>query len=821
MPTLIFAWRSLRRAPAFAIAAALTLSIGIGATTAIFTVLNAVFLKPLPYRAPDRLAGVWFSLPGMNFPLAPQSLSSYFTFRRRATSIEGIAIFDRSSVNIEGNGDVRPERVRASLVTASVFPLLGTSFDRGRGFTDAEDTPRGDAVVIIGHGLWQRRFGGDSKVIGQKIRIDGSQREIIGVAPADFHFPDATTQLWLPLALDSTTTVGGAFAHQAFVRLKRGATPEGVQHELNRLIPAIGELYPNIAPGMATTPFLEKTHASVVVHPMRDDVVGTFGNVVWIAAAAGILLLVIACANVASLLLTRAEGRQRELAVRVALGAGPRRVMTQFLAESFVLAGIGGSTGVLLAIAGVRLFVRAGPPGIPRLAEIAVDHTVILFAAVVVLLMTVLCSILPAVRYDIKSLSARLRDGARGGTSGRDRQRARRTLVVTQIAFATVLVGGAGVLLRSFERLRQVQTGFDPQHAIKLWLSLPTAQYPNDSAVIRFTSQLLARSAAVPGAEAVGISSKVPLFAVGANYTPLWTDADRDGGTTLPPSVEVVTATGGYFSAMGIPLLAGRTFDPIGRQISSEAIVDRAVAQHNWGDSTGRAALGRRVRFTQNGWFTVVGVVGTVRDTSLAGAPSGGIVYMPDVIPADTNLSLVARTMALTVRTRGDPRALSGSLERALADVDKSVPAFNVGPMSDVVEQSVARLSFVMTLVAVTAVVSLLLAAVGLYGVLAYMVSLRGREISVRLAMGALPSGVARLVSGQGAALAGIGVSAGIIILFLTSRLLRSLVAGVDRPDLVTVLIVSTALLGTAVLASWIPARRAARIDPARALSGD
>jgi hypothetical protein len=284
MSTLIFAWRALRRAPGFAIAAALTLSIGIGATTAIFTVLNTVLLKPLPYREPDRLAAVWFALPGMGFKNAPQSLASYFTFRKLSRLIDGMAVVDRSSVNFESeNGDVKPERVRAGLVSASVFTLLGTTFERGRGFTAEEDSPRGDRVVVISDGLWRRRFGADPSVIGKKTMIDGRQRTIVGVAPADFRFPDALTQLWMPSALDSATAFGGALAHQSFVRLKPGVTIDALQRELNGLLPRTAELYPDLAPGMSMQGFLQQTHASINVNPMRDDVVGSFGSVVWIA----------------------------------------------------------------------------------------------------------------------------------------------------------------------------------------------------------------------------------------------------------------------------------------------------------------------------------------------------------------------------------------------------------------------------------------------------------------------------------------------------------------------------------------------------------
>jgi putative ABC transport system permease protein len=818
MQTLTHAWRALRRAPAFAIAAALTLSIGIGATTSIFAVLNTILLEPLPYRDPGRLAGIWFNLPGMNFPRAPQSASSYFTFRRFSRQIEGIGVVSPNSVNLEMDGG-SAERVRSANVSAAVFPLLGVPLQLGRAFTADEDAPHGPAAVVLSDGLWRRKFGADRSVLGKQVRIDGVLNTVVGVAAPTFQFPNAATQLWTPIAFDSTSRYGGPFGYQTFVRLKPGATSESLARELNQLLPRIAELYPDVAPGMPTAGFLKDTHASIFVNPMRDDVVGTFANVVWIAVAAGVCLLLISFANVASLLLTRAEGRQRELAVRVALGAGAQRIIAQYLSESLVLAALGGAFGLLLAFIGVRVFVHAGPPGIPRLAEMHVDVSVAAFAIALTLVMALLCCLVPAVRYDVRHLASRLRDGTRGGTTGRDRQRARRTLVVTQVAFATVLVAGAGLLFRSMSALRRVQPGFDAGHTLTMWLAMPNTSYRGDSDIVRATTQMVDRIAALPGVKAAGLSSKIPLNGIGINFTPVYSDADDPSSKKLPPSAEAITASGGYFSAMGIPLLAGRTFDRPERQRPREAIIDRTMAIQRWHDSTGAAAIGRRIYFTANQPLTVIGVVGAVHDTSLA-APANSLVYLPHV-PDDSLNSFVGRTNAIVVRTTGDPHSLIQPVQRAIAEVDHSLPPFGIAVMSDNIEQSMTRLDFVMTLIGVTATIALLLAAIGLYGVLAYMVSLRARELSVRLAIGAMPSRVALLVTGQGAALATAGVVTGIVVFLATSRFLRSLLVGVSRPDVVTVLAVSVVLMTIAITASWIPARRASHIDPARALSGE
>ncbi|MFI5230005.1 MAG: ABC transporter permease [Gemmatimonadales bacterium] len=820
MTTLALAARALRRSPSFAAAAALTLAIGIGATTAIFTVLDTVLLKPLPYRDPQQLAGVWIALPGMGFKAAPQSAGSFFTFRRFSRLIEGIAMVDRASVNFEGTaGAAAPERLRAALISASAFNLLGTAFERGRGFTLEEDSPHGRRAVILSDGLWRRSFGADANIVGKTVRIDGTPRTVVGVAPESFRFPDAITQLWLPTELDSVAVFGGAFGHQTFVRLKPGVSIQALQTELNSILPRAADLFPEIGPGLAMKSFLTGARASVVVHPMRDDVIGGFGSIVDIAAAAGALLLLIAFANVASLLLTRAEGRQRELAIRVALGAGPMRVVAQFLAESLLLAVIGGLLGLLLAFIGVRLFVHSGPPGIPRLAEMGVDGRVVAFTTVVTACMALLCSAVPAIRFDTRRLASRLRDGTRGGTSGRDRQRARRTFVATQVAFATVLVCGGGLLFRSLQQLRQVKPGFDDEHSLVLFLSLPQVAYRTDQDVVRFSTQLVDRVSAVPGVRTAGISSKVPLNNIGINFAPVYTDADADS-KTLPPSAEVVTTDAAYFKAMGIPLVAGRTFDRLDRQRLGEIIIDRSFAIQRWKDSTGAAAIGRQLYFTPDQRFTVIGVVGAVHDTSLA-APPNQLLYVPQVADPDTNKSFVTRTIGLVVRASGDPRALIAPVQRAVADVDRSLPPFGIAPMSDLVEASTARLSFVMTIIGVTACVAVALAAIGLYGVLAYLVSLRSREISVRLAMGALPARIARLITRQGAGLAAVGVGLGVLIFIATSRFLRASIVGVGRPEAATIVAVGALLMLVAMLASWIPARRAARVDPARALSGD
>jgi len=822
MSSLKLAWRSLRRSPTFTISGVVTLIIGIGASTTVFTVLNAVLFKPLPYPDPDRLAGAWFALPGMHSPQAPQNIATFFAYKRFARSIEGIAAFQPVSVNVVVRANAPPERLRAAGVTASTFSLLGISLELGRGFTEAEDAPHGEPVAIIGDGLWRRRFGADPAIVGRRIQIDGRGSMIVGVLPPDFHFPDATIELWRPLALDPSSSFSGPFSLQSFVRLRRGVAIATAERELNDLLPRAAELIPMVTPGATTASLLAQSSARAFLRPMRDDVIGSSATMLWITATAGLLLLLISCGNVASLLLTRLEARQRDIAVRAALGAGRLRALGQVLSETALLCSIGGVGGILCAAVGTRALVAAAPPGIPRIAEIAVDGVVGTYAIATTVIVALSSGLITALRYDSTRLAPVLRTGGRAGTAERSRERARRALLGAQVAFAVVLVAGAVLLLRSLDALHRVHAGFDGDHALTAWISLPEAQYATDSSVVRFTRELSDGLHGIPGVRAVGVTSKVPLNRLGAGYTPIWTDAETNPGSALPPSEQVTTATGTYFAAIGIPLLAGRTFESLDRQPAYEAIIDLSLAREYWNDSIGTRALGHHIRFVPGGGpeYLVVGVVGSVRDTSLAAAPTG-IVYLPDVIAPDPNQSAVTRTLGIVVRTTGDPRTATRDMERVVQHIDRSLPLFSATPLSDTVRRSTARLSFVIFVLGISAIVALVMAAVGVYGVTAYMVSLRAKEISVRIALGAPPSGVVALVTRQATGIAAAGILAGVVMFVVLSRLLRSMAYGVRPTDATTLLVVSGLMLSVGICASWLPARIASRADPVHALGAE
>lgn len=817
---LRYAARSLRRTPAFTTTAAVTLGIGIGAAVAIFAVLNGVLLRPLPYGNPDRLVGAWFDLPPLSLRHTQQTPGTYFTFQRFARTITGIGVYQDGAVNVAAPaGGGEPQRVGVCWVSATLLPVLQVPPLLGRTFTEAEDRPHAPDVVVIGADFWRSHFGGDPHVLGRTLEVNGVARQIIGVMPASFHFPNAITQLWLPLQLQPGD--GGGFSYNAIARLAPGITVEQARRDFAAVLPRVVEITPTLAPGVSMQMVLDQAKPSPVLVPLRHDVTGDIAGTLWMVAAAAVLLLLTACANVALLVLVRADGRQRETALREALGAGRARVVMHFLFESAVITAIAAVIGLGIATLGVRAFVAAAPPEVPRLAEVSVNWLVVAFTIVIASLAAVLCSVLPALRIGHVALADALREGGRGGTSGRAQLRARDALVTAQIALALVVLAGSGLLLRTFQRLQGVQPGFQADNVATFWLSLPRARYADDSSVARFYGGLTTRVGELPGVRAVGLTSRLPLEEHGMNQNPFYAEDDPTTATKIPPLQIYSTVDGGYFRAMGIPLLAGRTFDPLDRQRAGEAIVSRHTAERFWHDSTGGRAIGKRFReLPSSAWYTVVGVVGDVRDTALA-APPPGKVYVPEVPGRDTLLEGTARTMALVVRTAGDPLAVTKTVESAIHELDPTLPTFEVRSMRQVIGGSVARLSFVIILLGAAAAVTLVLGAIGLYGVMAYLVTLRTRELGVRIALGAEPGAVAAMMTKRGLVLAGAGVLAGLALFALVARFLRSFLFGVAPGDPLTLAAAAALLIGIAALASWIPARRAAHIDPADALRAE
>ncbi|MEO6447586.1 MAG: ABC transporter permease [Gemmatimonadaceae bacterium] len=819
-------WRSLRRTPAFMITASLTLVMGLGAAIAIFAVVNGVILRPLPYGDPERLVGAWHDLPPVGLLHTQQTAATYFTYRKFARSIEDIGVYQDGAVNVsEPGGAAEPQRLESVQMSRSVLELLQVPPAIGRNFSEAEDLPKGPDVLIIGHALWRNRFGADRRIIGKTLEVNGRTREIIGVMPPGFHFPSSDTQLWLPLALDPADPFGGGFNYNAIARLKPGMSLGAAQRDLAAVLPRILDVSPNMVPGVSTQMMLDQAKPQPVLVPLKQDVIGDIAGTLWMVAAAAGLVLLVACFNVANLILVRADSRQRELAVREALGASRFRVMTHLLAESALLALIAGTLGVGLAWTAVRTLVagtaNSERVSIPRLAEVHIDSSTLLFTLGLVVLVTVACSVMPALRIGRVALATTLREGGRGGTAGRAQQRIRGALVAVQIALSLMVLAGSGLLLRTFQRLHEVRLGFDPAHVATFWLSPPQLQYRSDSMLVQFFSRLGARVEALPGVQSVGFSSRLPLETYGINQNPFYAEDDESAATKIPKLQIFTTIDAGYLRTMGIPLLAGRTFEPMDRQRDGEAIISRQTAITFWNDSTGRAALGKRFRGLPSGpWSTIIGVVGDARDTALT-APPSHTVYFPEVTAADSLFGQNRRTMALVVRTSGDPEAITAAVQRVVRDLDPTLPTFDVRPMSRVVSASMAKLSFTILILGAAAVVTLFLGAVGLYGVLAYMVTLRTRELGVRLALGAQPQAIALMLARQGVALTGVGIAGGLLLFALVARFLRSFLYGVAPNDPLTLVAASLLLLFIAALASWIPARRASRVDPANTLRAE
>jgi predicted permease len=817
------ALRSLRRTPAFTLTAVLTLVIGIGAVAAIFAVVNGVLLKPLPYGTPDRLVGAWHDLPPLSIPKATQTSATYFTYKKLSRSIDNIGLYLEDAANVsEAGGAGEPQRLASSRITASLIPTLQVSPLLGRNFTDAEDLPRGPGAVIISEALWRTRFGADAGVIGKTLEVNGLSRQIVGVMPQAFRFPSARTRLWLPLALDPAAPNAGGFSYNGVARLKDGVTIADAERDLLALLPQMVELFPFMAPGIPTQMLLDQAKPTPVLVPLLEDVTGAIARTLWMVAAAAGLVLLVACANVANLILVRADQRQREIAVREALGAGRAGVLSLFLAESLVLAGAAAVGGLGLAWLAVRALAVAGPSDIPRLAEVGIGPVTLLFALVVAMLVAVICTVIPALRSGRRpQVSVALREGGRSGTAGRSQHRFRGAMVAFQVALALVVLAGSGLLLRTFQRLHAVEPGFDAERVATFWISLPGARYPGDSSLVRFYSELQRRVAELPGVRNAGLTSRLPLVVHGMNSTPFYTEDDAEAATRIPPLQIFTTIDGNYFRVMGIPLLAGRTFDRLEAQRPFEAIISQRTAEQFWKDPTGQAALGKRFRGLPSGpWYTVIGVVGNTRDTALAAPPSQA-VYFPEIVNRDTVNGQVARTMALVVKTQGDAADITGQVQQVVRALDPTLPTFDVRPMEAVLRASTAQLSFTISILGAAAVVTLLLGAIGLYGVLTYLVTLRTRELGVRIALGAEPRAVARMITRQGLILTGIGIASGLVLFALVARFLKSFLFGVATADPVTLGAAVLALIAISALASWIPARRAARVDPAGALRAE
>ncbi|HEX3160848.1 MAG TPA: ABC transporter permease, partial [Gemmatimonadaceae bacterium] len=617
------ATRRLLRAPAFTGAAVLTLTLGIGATSAAFSVVNAVLLRPLPYAEPAQLVDLSHTLAIAGVPRVDQSDATYLYYRRASRTLLDVAAYRATAVNLGparggGAGEAsHAERVAAAGVSASAFAVLRAAPSLGRALGQADDAPDAPPVVVIGQRLWERKYGADPAIVGRRLEIDGVSREVVGVMPASFRFPAPETALWVPLGLDPANTRSAAFDYRAVARLRDGVSPQAAAVELQQLLPRVPEAFP----GRLTAGAIEQTAMRAVVRPLRDVVVGDIGNVLWVVLAAVGFVLLIGCANVANLFLARAEGRQHELAVRRALGGGHDALVGEFLSEGLILAAAGGALGVAFATAAVGVLRSLGAGiGIPRLDEVSVDGAVLAVAGGVTIATALLVSVLPALRSARVELATVLAQTGRSATSGRGRIRARNALVIVQVALALMLLTGAGLMARSFAHLRSVHPGFDAPATLTFRVALPSRDYAQPGTAARFLVSAVDGIAALPGVHAVGVVTKLPLDAEARRDSALWVEDRPLPAGGMPNIHQVAFATPDYFRALGIPLVQGRAFEPPdASRMRREVIVSRALAARYWTD--GRA-VGRRVRMAPTGpWYTVVGVTGDVRGTGLDQPP--------------------------------------------------------------------------------------------------------------------------------------------------------------------------------------------------------
>ena len=820
-----YAARSLMRARAFTIATLATISLAVGAGCAVFGLVNAILLRPLPYPNADRLVGLWHSLPGINLALVKQSLGTYAVYRDGASSFEEMGLYLTLSATLSyHNPNLAAERAHVGYVTASAFRTLRARPLLGRLVLDADEKRGAAPVAVISERLWRTRFERDPRVLDQSFDVDGVPRRIVGVMPEAFGFPESGTPVWLPLD-PSPNGYSGGFGNNGVARLRPGVTPEAAQRELAQLLIRVPERFPEIRPGIPTAKSFEQAKVTPQIHAMRDDVVGGFDRVLWLVAATVGVLIMVAFSNVASLLLVRLESRQRELAVRSALGASSWSVLQSLLAESVSVIALGGALGLLIAAAALRLLANAGSIDIPRLAEVRVDAPLLVGALVLCGVAVIVSAAIGALRVRPNDAVHVLRDGGRTGTSGRAAHRMRAAFVGVEVALSLVLLAGSGVLGRSVVRLRAVQPGFAPANLFTFWTFLSSRAYERREDAARFYRDAIDRMRRIPGVVSVAATAKLPLEIEGFAYQILvWADDGTAGTNKLPPVFQTTTVTSGYFETMRIPQIAGRSFDDANiRRGALEAVVSRGFVDHFWHDPTGRSGVGKRLRPTATGpWFTIVGVVGDIRDSTLTRPPVSE-VYVPEEANGDTTglAFTTARDMAFVVRTTAPMPDLPRALARELHAMDPTLPFYRAATMEQIVTDARAQMTFALGVLTVGAIATLVLGVVGLYGVIAYAVSLRTREIGIRIALGLAPAGAARMIVRQGETIVVAGAAAGLVVFVAFAKLLESLAFEVKTVDAATLAGALASVLIISSLATWMPARRAARVDPAEALRAD
>ena len=813
--------RRLSRAPLFTAITLLTLAIGVGANTVIFSVVEGVLLKPLPYPHPEELIGVWHTAPGIGMTELNIDPSIYFIDREQNTTLEDIGAYDGDSMNVTGAG--QPEHVKGLDVTDGTLPILGVVPAVGRLFTRKDDSPGAPATVLLSYGYWQSKFGGASSVIGRAITVDGKPRVIIGVLPKGFQFLDQQdVALVVPFQWDRSTIKLGNFSQRAVARLKPGVTMEQASADMARLLPIVLRSFP--APDGFSADLFVKARISPNLRPLKQDVIGDVGKVLWVLMASIVLVLLVACANVANLLLVRVEGRRQELAIRSALGAGWGRIAAELLYESVTLGLAGSLLGLGLAYGALRLLVAVEPTGLPRIHEIGIDFPVLLFTLALALFTSLLIGLIPIIKYAGTSVNNGLREGGRALSQSRERHRARKALVVVQVALALVLLICSGLLIRTFFALMHVSPGFVAPDTLQTFrFYIPETQIPDSEPerVVRMEQDILSKLAAIPGVSSVAFTTAVPMEGRSSNDVLFAQDhVSREG--ELPPVRRFKFISPGYFSTLGAQLVAGRDLTWTDTyQKRPVAIISENFARQYWHDANG--ALGKRVRVAStDDWREIVGVVQDMYDDGVdQAAPSSA--YWPIVLDHfEGEKQSVHRGIAFVIRSpRAGSQTFMKEVQQQLWSVNADVPLANVSTLGELYTKSMARTSFTLVMLCIAGSMALLLGIVGIYGVISYSVSQRTREIGIRMALGAQRNTLTALFVRQGLWLTGVGIACGLVVAFLTMRLMSSLLFHVSPVDPTTYIVITTVVVAISYLACYLPSRRAATVDPVNALRAE
>jgi putative ABC transport system permease protein len=821
MNDLRYALRQLAKSPGFTVVAVLTLALGIGANTAVFSLINALLVRPLPYQQPSRLVLIWERFAAMGLERIPVSPAEYLDLEKDFKSSTDLAAFTFERLNL-GGGDV-PERISGAAVSSSLFPLLGVEPIKGRTFAREEQGHGHDDVIVISERLWERRFNSDPALVGKSLLLNGRNYTVIGVMPAKFEFPiplfgvqgnqfAERVDIWKPVAftpLELKERYSRSYC--LIARLRPDVPVAKAQAELDRLISNWIRAYPGNYSGGGF---------GARIYPFQDQVVGGMRTGLAILLGAVIFVLLIACANLATMLLAQASARERELAIRVALGAGRWRLLRQMLTESLLLAVAGAAAGIILSVWGLELLKQIGARTVPRLAEVNLDVLVLIVTAIIAVGTGILFGLIPALATAKPELTEALKEGGRSATTSAQRNHVRNSLVIAEIALALVLLVGAGLLLKSYARVQNINAGFDRRNVLTAEVNLPDTKYPQresaeyreGEAMINFWNEALRRVRQLPGVEATGFTTILPLS--GSNSDSSFSIEGRMLGKNEPgPDEEIRIVTPDYFRVLKTPLLRGRLFSESDNAYApGVVIINDAMATKFWPNED---ALGKRITFDNPRkpgpkWLSIVGIVRSVRHRGLDLDPAPEY-YLPLAQRAQSS-------MILAVRSGQDPRTLTAAIRREIQSIDRDQPIANVRTLEAVTADSIAPRRMSMVLLGAFAGIALLLASVGIYGVISYLVVQRTHEIGVRMALGAQRSDVLRLIVGHAAKLVGIGTVIGLVLAFFSTRLLSALLYNVGEFDVTTFLFVTIALAAVALLASYIPAYRAARADPIIAL---